>query len=225
MRLQILITFIILCLQASAQDTLPKFQVLNAKGRIVVAFYNPFDNALQVNIERSFDSVHNFTTINALSEPRPGLVTFRDAKAPNVHMYYRIFIQLSSGYSFTHADTPVIFVEPPPEVKKIEEKAIASPATVITTAPPRKPVWVPSTHVFTDDYGNVKVEYPIPGGKRYTLKFFDDQQHFLFGMDSLRDVPLTIDKSNFLHSGWFNFEFYIDGKLEEKNKFLLSKEN
>ncbi|TDW96508.1 hypothetical protein [Dinghuibacter silviterrae] len=232
MRLQILTTAIILCVfsaltpctRATAQDTLPKFQVINAKGRIIVAFYNPYVSALQVNVERSYDSAKNFTTIYALSEPRPGVYTYNDAKAPTVRMYYRVFIQLQSGYSFTHADTPVIFIAPPPAIKKIEEAAPAGPAS-ITLSPRKKPEWEPSTHIFTDDYGNVKVELPPPGAKKYLIKFYDDQQHFLFDMQDIKDLPLTIDKSNFLHAGWFNFELYVDGVLQEKNKFLLSKDN
>ena len=228
MRLQFLTTTCILfvlcscafCLRASAQDTLPKFQVLNVKGRVIVAFYNPFVAALQVNVERSFDSIRNFTTVYALSEPRQGVVTFSDNKAPNTHMFYRVFIQLQTGYSFTHADTPVIYIAPPPAIKKIEE-------TVQAAAPAsrRKPEWEPSPHIFTDDYGNVKVELPMPGAKKYLIKFYDDQQHFLFQMPDVKDLPLTIDKSNFLHAGWFNFELYVDGVLQEKNKFLLSKDN
>lgn len=224
MRLQFLTTTLILCalcLRASAQDTLPKFQVLNVKGRVIVAFYNPFVSALQVNIERSFDSARNFTTVNALTEPRQGVVTFSDNKAPNTHMFYRVFIQLQGGYSFTHADTPVVYIAPPPVIKKIEDALPPAGASAVR----RKPDWEPSTHVFTDDYGNVKVELPPPGAKKYLIKFYDDQQHFLFQMADIKDLPLTIDKSNFLHAGWFNFELYVDGVVQEKNKFLLSRDN
>jgi hypothetical protein len=231
MRRQILITTLTLCafcIRVQAQDTLPKFQVLNVKGRIFVAFYNPFTSAAQVNIERSFDSVRNFTTIHAESEPKTGVVSFWDAKAPTPHMYYRIFIQqLQGGYSFTRADTPLIFVPPQPVLNIGDVTPSATPSYLLTPAPAvkRKPEWEPSTHIFTDDYGNVKVALPPLIGKKYSVKFYDDQQHFLFELPDVRESPLTIDKSNFLHAGWFNFELYVNGVVQEKNKFLLSRDN
>jgi len=35
---------------------------------------------------------------------------------------------------------------------------------------------------------------------------------------------LTLDKSNFIHAGWFKFELYEDGQLKEKNKLLIPKD-
>jgi len=227
MRLFTILT--ILCihsLRGLGQDTLPKFQVINSKGRIFVAFYNPYPSALQVNIERSFDSTRNFSTLYALSDARPGTVTFTDVKAFNDHMFYRIFIQQSSGYAFTAAQKPVLALEPPPAVAKkaqidiSDAQAGGSPVEVI-----KKKEWEPSPHVFTDEYGNVKVELPPPGDHKYELKFYDEQETLIFQMSDIKELPLTIDKSNFLHAGWFNFEWYTDGVIQEKNKFLLSKDN
>jgi len=215
-----LLTTIILCLillHSHAQDTLPNFQVINSKGRIFVAYYNPYGSARQVNIERSHDSTRNFTTINALTDPRTGTVTFTDVAAPNDHMFYRIFIQLQgASYSFTPAKTPEILATPPPAV--IQAEAAVS-------APKRKPEWEPSTHIYTDDYGNVRVDFPLITGKKYVVRFFDDQQNFLFELPDVKERPLTIDKSNFLHAGWFNFVLYEDGVITERNKFLLSRDN
>jgi hypothetical protein len=204
---------------ASAQDTLPHFQVFNTNGRIYTAFYNPYVSAAQVNIERSYDSTKNFTTIYAIADPKQGRVTFMDAKAPNDHMYYRIFIQLTGRYSFTPSQQPVIMISSP--ILSREEAGAASNGAERN----KKPEWVPSIHVFTDDYGNVKVELPPPFGKKYEIKFFDDQNNPVFELNDIVDLPLTLDKSNFLHAGWFFFELYINGVLSEKNKFLLSKDN
>jgi hypothetical protein len=216
-----LLTITILCLfllRAHGQDTLPKFQVINSQGRIFVAFYNPYEFAKQVNIERSHDSTRNFTTINALSDPHPGGVTFTDAKAPNDHMYYRVFIQLQgASYTFTPSQLPVVVIEAPPAIKKAEAAAVA--------APRKKPEWEPSTHVFTDDYGNVRIDFAMMTTKKYMVRFYDDQHNFLFELPDIKERPLIIDKSNFLHAGWFNFELYEDGVIQERNKFLLSKDN
>jgi hypothetical protein len=46
----------------------------------------------------------------------------------------------------------------------------------------------------------------------------------LFELKNINEPALTLDKTNFLHSGWFKFELYNDEKLVEKNKFYLAKE-
>jgi hypothetical protein len=228
MRLLLFITTVCLlscCARVRAQDTLPKFQVFNNKGRIFVAFYNPYETAKQVNIERSHDSIRNFTTLYALTNPKPGTVTFSDIKTPNDHMYYRVFIQLQgASYTFTPSLTPAVVAESSQTIKQLDAIAVAG-ASAVVVAPKKKPEWVPSPHVYTDDYGNVRVDMPLASGKKYLLRFYDDQHNLLFDLPDIKEVPLTIDKSNFFHAGWFYFELYEDGVIQEKNKFLLSKDS
>ena len=239
MRANIVLTTVALLgctLAAKAQDTLPHFQVLRSNGTIVVAFVNPYLTAHQINVERSHDSTRNFTTIYGLSDPHKGIYTFRDSKRPNDSMYYRLFIQLEgASYSFTISQRPSEVIVPPLPVPQGATPAAAASAAQAQVnaaletiqAPPvhKKPEWEPSTHVFTDDYGNVRLEFPLLKGKRYGVRFFDDQDHFLFELSDIREIPLTLEKVNFLHAGWFYFELLVDGVVQEKNKFLLTRDN
>jgi hypothetical protein len=71
--------------------------------------------------------------------------------------------------------------------------------------------------------GYVRINLP-DGNKKYSIRFFDDKNTFLF---EIKEIPLKnskIDKSGFYHSGWFSFELYEDGKLLEKHRFLIPKE-
>ena len=50
--------------------------------------------------------------------------------------------------------------------------------------------------------------------------------HWLSQLKKL-DVIYTdrvLDKTNFVHAGWFTYELYEDEKLKEKNKFQLQKD-
>ncbi|HMX78495.1 MAG TPA: hypothetical protein PK841_10005, partial [Chitinophagaceae bacterium] len=58
----------------------------------------------------------------------------------------------------------------------------------------------------------------------YTIKFFDDNQTFLFELKELKERDFKLDKSNFVHAGWFHFELYDEGKLIERHKFYLAKD-
>jgi hypothetical protein len=101
---------------ASAQDTLPNFSVKDlGKNRIQVSWINPFETVVQLNVQRSFDSLRNFRTI--FSPQSPGLPQngFVDTKAPaGITMYYRIYYVFSGGtYFFTFAKKPATGVEMP----------------------------------------------------------------------------------------------------------------
>jgi hypothetical protein len=56
------------------------------------------------------------------------------------------------------------------------------------------------------------------------VKFFEENGNPIFEIQHIREPQLILDKSNFLHAGWFFFELYEDEKLKEKSKFFLSKD-
>jgi hypothetical protein len=60
--------------------------------------------------------------------------------------------------------------------------------------------------------------------KSYSIKFFEEDNSPLFEVKQVKEASLVLDKANFLHSGWFKFELYEDGKLKEKNKFFIPKD-
>jgi hypothetical protein len=77
--------------------------------------------------------------------------------------------------------------------------------------------------VYTNKEGYVFINLPDAPQKKYSLKFFEEDGSFLFEIKNIKDKGLTLDKANFYHAGWFNFELYNDEKLVEKHKFYLSK--
>lgn len=87
-----------------------------------------------------------------------------------------------------------------------------------------KEVFKPSIYIFTEKDGNVTLLLPDANNKHYSVKFFDDKLNPLFEITRVKESPLTLDKVNFLRSGWYRFELYEDGKLKEKNKFFIPKE-
>jgi hypothetical protein len=87
-----------------------------------------------------------------------------------------------------------------------------------------KPVWKPSTYIFTNDKGYVKVILPLAKQKRYRILFFEESGTELFEIKHVKEPELLLDKTNFIRAGWFLFELYEDDKLKEKNKFYLWKD-
>ena len=144
--------------QIQAQDTLPRFTVKNRFGKVIVSWVNPFDSMVQLNIQRSPDSLRNFKTI--LTVPDPTTVTngYLDSKTPDTKQFYRIFVMRSNGrYFFTRSSRPV--------VDSSRESAKSKPAEVPGTMvllDPKKPK--PANVVETKR--DTVVFDPISGTKR-----------------------------------------------------------
>jgi hypothetical protein len=87
-----------------------------------------------------------------------------------------------------------------------------------------KEIYKPSKYVFTEKDGNVRIALPLAAEKKYTIKFFDEFNLPALEIKQIKDNLLTLDKSNFMHAGWFTFELYEDGVLKEKHKLFIPKE-
>ena len=86
------------------------------------------------------------------------------------------------------------------------------------------PVYKPSQYVFTEKEGNVTIALPLALQKKYSIRFFEEDNSSLFEIKHVKQVYLTLDKSNFHHAGWFRFELYEDDTLKEKHRFFIAKD-
>ena len=81
-----------------------------------------------------------------------------------------------------------------------------------------------SKYVYTEKYGNVMIVLPDASVKKYSVSFFEENKSPVFEIKEVKSPSLTIDKSNFVHSGWFWFEILEDGKLKERHKVFIPKD-
>ena len=214
------------CLKA--QDTLPAFSVVNkGNDRIIVSWTNPYSDTIrQLSVQRSSDSLKGFKTILTLPDPTLPQNGFADAQASSPNMFYRLYILLDKGrYIFSKSKRPVI------DTAKTTVNTPGQPDAVIPGVPVQqqvKPVitesFKPSRYVFTDKYGNVKVSLPDAASKKYHIKFLDEVGTLIFEVNEIRDSTLILDKSNFIHAGWFRFDLYDGDDLKENYKFYIPKD-
>lgn len=92
----------------AAQDTLPKFTVKDVgNNRIIIGWVNTLKDVKQIGIQRSFDSLTGYKTILTVPDPAAEQNGYADMKAPNDHMFYRLYIQQDKGmYMFSKAKKP-----------------------------------------------------------------------------------------------------------------------
>lgn len=86
-----------------------------------------------------------------------------------------------------------------------------------------KYVWKPSDYVFTNNKGYVTISLPLAKQLKYQVIFYEEDGSELFRIRTVKEPELVLDKTDFIHSGWFYFELFEDDKLKERNKFFLPK--
>ena len=214
----------------SAQDTLPRFSVRNVgNNRIIIGWVNNFESIKQLSIQRSHDSLINYKTILTVPDPTTRHNGFVDLKAPNDHMYYRLYILLDKGvYLFSDVKKPVLdtlsrtkYTNRTDGLGGIDSVNIPNYGINGKNLPN---AFRPSMYVYTHRDGYVRVNLPENPEKKYSLKFYEDNDNFLFELKDIKERTFKIDKANFYHAGWFKFELFEDGVLVEKHKFFLQKD-
>jgi len=85
-------------------------------------------------------------------------------------------------------------------------------------------VVIPQYRIIANKDGLVRISLLDFGSKKYSIKFYEDDDTFLFELKNIKEASLMLEKSNFYHSGWFKSELYQDDKLIEKNRFFIPKD-
>ena len=256
-----------------AQDTLPKFSLINAgNNRIIIGWVNTLPNVKQISIQRSYDSLNGYISILTVADPTTVQNGYLDARAPNDHMFYRLYIMQDKGiYLFSKAKRPardttqrvsardsinrdklrndfMVDIKGKPDnivnmdgrplipdslrVKPVVLKLNGFPGTTDTVLSPtgvqvkkKTDSFVPSLYVFTCRDGYVCIRLPdSEKPKKYSIRFYDQDEALLFELKEPKEREFKIDKANFYHAGWFRFEIHEDGRLFEKHKFFLEKD-
>ena len=94
---------------AQTENVLPEFSVRElTKGKIQVSWNNPYQNCIQLAVQRSADSVSNFRTIFSTQSPELPSNGFVDNKPlPGIKSYYRVFYVLLGGAYYFSKPIPI----------------------------------------------------------------------------------------------------------------------
>lgn len=160
---------------AKAQETLPDFSASQkSNGKVLISWRNGYPAINQISIQRSTDSLRNFTTLITVPDPRISENGFVDAKANGKKMYYRIFILFpNSKYMFTksrrasaeQAEQTALSVKPPVKEKLIPpavhqaQKQIIIPDDQTKLPVVVKPVAEEETYLILPKIDNSRIYY------------------------------------------------------------------
>lgn len=237
---------------SQAQGTLPNFEIVNNRGKIIISWKNGLEKPIStLSVQRSFDSLSNFITIGSVINPEVQENGFLDASPPYSAMYYRIFIVYEGGsYTFSSSKKPLDTLNLPAysikynwDLNNNQDSSIAMAGMENNTIPiiesnknsnlpilkpgeipkPKVPAY-PSPYMYTTKVENVLIHLPDAKNKFYIIKVYDYSWNPVFTLTNLKEEYLMLDKGNFPLSGWYNFELYDGTEVIEKNKFLVPKD-
>ncbi len=208
----ILVSFLLIKKTSFSQDTLPNISVSQISNKALVSWSNPYTSVTYIGIQRSYDSLKNFTTIGSVLNVKAPTNGFVDTKEFIPAQYYRLFISFEGGtYIFTASYRPGLdTLNVMPDISENYR--------------PVQTWFIPSREVYAGKDYNVIISLPDANKKKYSLKFFEEDGTFLFEIKKIDEPYLIIDKVNFRHSGLFNFELYRDGTLIERHKVYIPKD-
>lgn len=214
----IIIILSVACGSAKAQGytppVLPDFSALIKTGKIQLDWISGFPDAVQIGVQRSLDSVLNFTTIGYATYPSNSRNAYLDNKPLPGKNYYRLFI-LFKNNRYMYSKTVLAVAD-----STINSDEKLSAGDIATLNPENKKEaaipWKPSNYIYTTADGNVNIRLPEAPNKKYQVKFFEPDGAFLFEVEKVTEPFLILEKAIFMHAGWFNFEIYENGKLLEK---------
>ncbi len=81
-----------------------------------------------------------------------------------------------------------------------------------------------SRFVYTEKFGNVMISLPDATRKKYSVRFFKENNTPVFEIDEIPSAQVVVDKTNFVQSGWFWFELFENGTLKERHRLFIPKE-
>lgn len=221
---------------------------------VIIGWLNPHPELTQLIIQRSVDSLTGFRSIVSMPDPTSVSNGYVDKKPGAANSFYRIyFVNPGGRYLFTAAQKPVKDASMNSTGAPITANANKVIDDTNNSSGLRSPtldkalkikretgnginlsgkiediinenVFSPSGLIFTNIEGNLIIALPDANRKKFTLRVFKEDGTPVFHMRNIKEPQLLIDRSNFLHSGWFKYDLYENEKLREQNKFFIPPE-
>lgn len=214
--------------EVKAQSTLPDIDIFSQKGVNVINWICPYDGIKSIAVQRSSDSVYNFSTIGYVKNLTKGAQAFVDGHPTPGKNYYRLYIAFSSDLTWYSNRVRIIVdsnqliqqaVMPPNDSlqKMVNTLSLGNNPSNVTSIPEYN--YVRSQYVFTNPFtGHINIELPDTYDKQaiYSLKFYNDKNRMVLAIDKMSEPSLVLDKRNFQKKGIYKFELTKNRTLIEK---------
>ena len=113
-----------------SQETLPSFTLSERGDRVTISWINPYQNLVQLNVQRSYDSTKNFSTIYSATSPELPQNGYTDVRPATNRIFYRIFyVQEGGSYFFSKVKRAGESTSPATSAKDIKDVPVSRDLT------------------------------------------------------------------------------------------------
>lgn len=220
--------FFFVSLHSKAQVTLPDIQVVTQNGANIISWMCQYDGIKSISVQRSHDSVYNFSTIGFVQNIKKGPQAFIDGHPLPGNNYYRLYIAFSSDLTWYSNRIKVVLdsaqllqktVLPPNDsLQKMVGKITTSNGTTDVSSLSTYS-YVRSQYVFTNPFtGHINIELPEDKNPHdvFSIRFFNADNARIFDVPKIPEASVVLDKRNFQKKGVYKFELLKNNKIIER---------
>ncbi len=205
-----------------AQPDLPNIAVVTQGGVNIISWKNPYKGGLKtMAVERSNDSVLNFTTIGYIKNLNDAVQNYVDPHPMVGKNWYRLQIVFTSDMEWKSnvnsvgVDSIAIATRKPLPPSDSLQKIINASGNVAAITEIKAVEMPKSQYVFTNPFtGNVNIEIPDAIKENFNLIFYDQNDKEVLKIPRLNDKVIILDKRNFQNTGIYKFKLF-----KEKTEF------
>lgn len=247
LRLCLLFSVLILSFSAAkAQPVLPEIATATSNGVNFLSWTNQYDGIRSIAVQRSPDSVFNWTVIGFVKNLKKGPQAYIDGHPRPGKNYYRLEIVFNSDLHW-FSNTMQLFIDssalqnqpvlPPNDslqhnvtdlIKSgvmavtSDKDSVTIPISIPETKAEQQVSFPRSKYVFTNPFtGHINVEIGPLEGHRYSLEFFNDKNRMVLQIPRISEPTVIIDKRNFQQKGLYKFQLFKDKELLETGYVTL----
>ena len=187
-----------------------------------------YDGIKTIAVQRSNDSVYNYTTIGYVRNTKQGIQAYIDGHPLPGKNFYRLYIAFDSDLTWysnriritvdsTELLTQGMVLPPNDSLQKLINstdstnplKALVSKISMRTGTMDGDNTafsYIKSQYVFTNPLtGHVNMELPDVATNRYNVHFYDTRDKEILEVPRVMASPVVIDKRNFQKKGIYKF--------------------
>ena len=210
--------FIVYTSIAQQRIQLPNVAIAQNKNTVELKWFCQYEGVHAISVERSLDSGENYERIGEPNTIIKGEQIFTDTHPVCGSNWYRVQLEFNSGLLWNSHIAKIYMDSSQYFFNKVEKANSIANLTVVSDTNIEN---IDAYSYFKSLYintipasGHVLVTIQDGDIHNYTIKFLDQNEHFLFQVDGIREKSYSIDKRNFPHKGVYKFQLY-------KNKEVL----
>lgn len=213
---------------STAQTALPDLQATSQKGINVLSWLCQYEGIKSIAVQRSHDSIYNYTTIGYVKDTKKGVQGYVDGHPLPGNNFYRLYIAFNSDLTW-YSNRIKIYIDssqlmqkavlpPNDSLQKMLNTSLTDGENSINTSAITSYTYTRSQYIFTNPFtGHINIELPDDMNPKdvYSIKFFNQENVQIFEVPKVSEQSVILDKRNFQRKGLYKFELLKNAKLLE----------